>query len=406
MISIMAQETQRPERETNFLRKLFSGHYSGHLPLPSELASREFGFGVHKKIDFRHKAFASALEFQNYLVREAPLFVSHSIARYKFPGARPMPKKEPQGFDLVFDLDAVPDGHEHNKILCPHCLEKTKADALRLLEDFLLSDFGFSRNEVMVNFSGSKGFHFHVETKAVLELSQASRSQITDYVSASGLDTSKIFLTTYKKKSANSLNVDLESLKGPSSAAHGWHKKIFQEFEQQVSGSEEELASFLKTAGYTSKEAARELDRKNEVLSKIEIPLANDGLYSGGWDALTHLKELSAKIVEKHKVSQQVPTDKTVTYDLSRLIRLPGSLHGDTGMAAKTISNLGEFDAQKDAVAFSMKEKIPVIPEVNVRGSALLGGEEFEFFEKEEFEAPLALAVLLLCKNAAVLKGD
>ncbi len=398
----MAQETQRHERETNFLRKLFSGHYAKQLPLPSELSSREFGFGVHKKIDFRHKAFASALEFQNYLVREAPLFVSHSIARYKFPGARPMPKKEPKGYDLVFDLDAVPEGHEHNKILCPVCLEKTKADALRLLEDFLLSDFGFSRNDVLVNFSGSKGFHFHVETKAVLELSQAARSQITDYVSASGFDSTNILQVRGQTKHAEFLDVRRKQVLGPSQNGKGWHRRVFEGVKNELSLPAEKLMPSLKQAGYSAKESAFIAENREKILGKMQSPVPEDGRFSV-WDSFPHPETLFQKISEKQKIEQSIATDKTVTYDLSRLIRLPDSLHGDTGLAAKTISNLGEFDAQKGAVAFSMNEKIPIIPTVNVRGSALLGGEEFEFFEKEEFEAPLALAVLLMCKNAATL---
>ncbi|MFA6049276.1 MAG: DNA primase small subunit domain-containing protein [Candidatus Micrarchaeia archaeon] len=398
----MASEIlERKERETLFLKNMFGAFYLRQPPAPSEISSREFGFGNVKKIDFRHKAFSSAGELQTYLSREAPLFASYSIARYRFPAGRPMEKKEPLGYDLVFDLDASPLHEGHNKILCQHCIEQTQKDAARLLEDFLLSDFGFSKSDVAVNFSGSKGFHFHVETKAVQELPQAQRAQIIDYVSAQSLDPEKVFHKRFATKSAQTANIAKEVFDGPSQNALGWHKKIFEGFKAALGGEKEGLLDLLKSAGCTAKEANLVFENREEILREMQAPLANDGRY-GNWGRLPHLKELSKKIVEKLRVSQSVPTDRAVTYDLSRLIRLPDSIHGDTGLLAKKTPNLGEFDAQKGALAFSMKQKISIVPKD--KGKVLLGEEEFEFFENEEFDAPEALAVLLLCKNAAVLK--
>jgi len=39
---------------------------------------------LEKKIVVRHKAFSSEAEMQNYLRREAPFFISYSIACYEF----------------------------------------------------------------------------------------------------------------------------------------------------------------------------------------------------------------------------------------------------------------------------------------------------------------------------------
>ncbi len=404
----MANEIiERKERESLFLKNLFGAFYLRQSPVPSEVSSREFGFGNVKKIDFRHKAFSSAGELQNYLARDAPLFASYSIARYRFPAGRPMEKKEPQGYDLVFDLDASPAHEGHNKVLCQHCIEQTQKDATRLLEDFLLSDFGFSRSEVGVNFSGSKGFHFHVETKAVQELPQAQRVQLIEYIAPVNFDAKKVLVEHGHTKNAQFMDVRRTQLLGPSPLALGWHKKIFAGVIETFSLEPLAFLALLKSIGYSGKEASLILENKDEILRKINSARTDDGRFSV-WDSFPRPELVFQRIVREKSViaggqnTAAVPTDRAVTYDLSRLIRLPDSIHGDTGLLAKKTSNLGEFDAQKDALAFSMKQKVSILPKD--KGKVLLGDEEFEFFENEEFDAPEALAVLLLCKNAAVLK--
>ncbi len=393
-------ESQRGQNETRFLQKTFSQYYGAHCPLPSDVSSREFGFGVHKKIDFRHKAFASGHALQAYLVREAPLYASYSIAHYKFPDGRPMEKKEATGFDLVFDLDATPEGHEHNKALCQTCIENTKQDALRLLEEFLLADFGFAKSEVEANFSGSKGFHFHAETSAVQELSQNQRAQLVDYASATGFDAQRVLsVREHFTKNAAQAEIRKKQVLGPSPNALGWHKRIFQGVTRELMLPKEALLKSLKAAGYTAKEAEFICESRGEILRKMQTPLA--GSPFSVWDSFPHPENLFEKIAQKQSVSQSVATDKTVTYDLRRLIRLPDSLHGDTALMAKKTQDLASFDAQRDAIAFSTKERAGIVP--SSTGSVLLAGETHEYSEGKKLDAPLPLALLLLCKGLATL---
>ena len=157
-----------------FVKDLLRRYYVGRTVAVPALAQREFGFGFESKIDYRHKSFASENEFNEFLRREAPLYASYSTARYSLPAARPMNRKGSLGTDLVFDLDKTygeehPDSH--NEVICGKCLGRSREDALRFYEEFLLSDFGFSKDDVSVNFSGNKGFHFHVRTEGVQKLS-------------------------------------------------------------------------------------------------------------------------------------------------------------------------------------------------------------------------------------------
>src|SRR3989338_1665701 len=112
--------------ERRLLSEYFRNHYARNLRAPPSLEQREFGFGFDKKIDFRHKAFASARDFGSFVEREAPLYMSFSAAYYRFPDAQPMEKKEFLGADLAFDLDAHYDHEGHNNLQCRHCFEKVK----------------------------------------------------------------------------------------------------------------------------------------------------------------------------------------------------------------------------------------------------------------------------------------
>ncbi len=162
------------------VRAKFALYYEQHAPAPSYVSQREFGAGFEKKIDFRHKAFSKPDDLQVFLKTEAPLFVSYSVARYEFPAARPVEKKHALAADLVFDLDNtyLNEAHPHGGLVCAYCLERSKQDAVRLCEDFLFNDFGFSKPETFLAFSGAKGFHIHVQGDAVSQLSREARRQL------------------------------------------------------------------------------------------------------------------------------------------------------------------------------------------------------------------------------------
>ena len=138
-----------------FVQEKFSVFYANHDLSVPDVHRREFGFGLHKKIDFRHKAFRTNAELNAYFRQNAPLFASYSTALYEFPDARPMEKKVFMGSDLVFDIDKPTRDfpHEHNEIFCVECFAKVKKDSMKIV-DYLQDDFGFKG--VAVNFSGNK----------------------------------------------------------------------------------------------------------------------------------------------------------------------------------------------------------------------------------------------------------
>ena len=164
------------------------GRFHGSSP-----SRREFGFGGwEKKIEFRHIRVKNEEELRARLVSEAPLYVSHSVGYYEFPDARPMARKNWLCADLVFDLDA--EGHSCGKFTCGKCLDKVKGDAHQAHRGVPAADFGFSKQEISVNFSGSRGYHVHVRSESVVPLDREARREIADYVTGTGLTFDRPFL--------------------------------------------------------------------------------------------------------------------------------------------------------------------------------------------------------------------
>ena len=133
------------------VRKLISDYYFNAKSIaPPHTERREFGFGdFDKKIAFRHCSFGDENDFKNYIVDNAPPFINYSPAEYEHPDGRPMENKGWLGGELIFDLDAtdlhLPCQEKHGRSwVCENCLAKVKEETTKLVEDFLIPDFGFS----------------------------------------------------------------------------------------------------------------------------------------------------------------------------------------------------------------------------------------------------------------------
>jgi len=366
--------------EEKFLRKRFSDYYGKSTVAVRGLEKREFGFGGwEKKIEFRHLSFRNEGELRARLAAEAPLYISHSVAYYEFPDARPMPSKNWLGSDLIFDLDTDGSacGHACGKFTCQKCLDAVKADAVKLIEEFLLPDFGFSKSELSVNFSGSRGYHVHVVSDAVYDLGREARREIADYVSGTGLSFERLFWNEGKK------------FFGPSPSQGGFGGKFARAFVAKL--SDDAFAASI----------ARKL-KKQEEREKLKSAIER-----GNWDNIgiaNREKKLSEKF-EEMKLTMAGRIDANVTADTSKLIRMPDSIHGGSGFSAKRLASpdaIATFEPMRSAPVFGdapLKIKATeAIPALNIR--------DFSFGPipaGEARELPEACAIYLICKKAAVL---
>jgi len=379
-----------------FLKKRFTEYYTRHLVCaPAEIERREFGFGtLTDKIKVRHKSFRSEKDLHGFLRREAPYYISYSAAYYDFPG-NPMNEKVWRGAELIFDLD-VP-----MKFLEAKALEKVKKETHSLL-DFLKGDFGIQDKEISVNFSGSKGYHIHVSSENVKTLGREERREIVDYL------TGKINFKDYLRFSGSKE----EEVLGPKKGDPGWPGRIYKSLYDFINDSSEK--DLMEIPGIGEKKAALILGKKARLLEALDtgrydlmpeiVSIERSHARSGDPNVQRtgRIDNIGAPLIQRivdhlavHMEAED--TDKMVTIDTSRLIRLPDTIHGGSGLVAKKVSDLEKFDPLTDALAYGKDTRKIVLREQVPKFQ--IGGESFGPYEPGGLELPEYAAVYLLLKD-------
>ncbi len=351
-------------------RKVFASYYDkAEFRIP-RIEQREFGIGNQKKIDARHLNFGNVQEFRNYLCNNTPLFVSHSTSYYDFPGASPMQKKGWRGADLVFDLDI----HAEGKYGAYAMLGRVKEDVIRLVNDFILGDFGVKKENVAVAFSGNRGYHVHVRDPAFLSLGGEERRELVDYIMGQGLDYTQFF----------SLEGKPAKLVGPKPAEGGYRGRLAR-------GT---IKLLEESPGTLSRLFTKDKERNFFISGINEGNWSRTSLKSG--DIVERLKPVAANLPVN-----SVDTDVGVTQDLSKLIRVSNSIHGDTGLVAKIADDIGRFNPWVDA-------RIPGGAPIKVRFTEdvpeiAMDASVGPFKNGEEKELPQYQALFFMLKGSAAL---
>ena len=338
-----------PIKTKDYLKTKFQEYYqNAEITLPPRFTSREWGFLNWKGgIMNRHVNFRSIKEVNNYLARVAPAHCYHSVAYYKDPSKNTMIDKEWQGADLIFDLDAdhLPEMEDVKKGKIPFSklMDYIREQTYRLVVDVLLGDFGLSEDDLLITFSGGRGYHVHVRTPDVLTLPSGARREIADYLTGKGLDLNKILIDAgYTKeypirgKGLERKNIPFSKL--PKNNSKGWQGIISRFINYKL----DELRNMEKEK--------RKTELKIIGIQKKGLNLKNDNE-----KAFNNLPEFSKKKFVRFALKETaIHPDEPVTGDIHRLIRLPGSLHGGSGLKVTTMDSkqLENFDPMKDALAF------------------------------------------------------
>jgi DNA primase small subunit len=310
-----------------------------------------------------------------------------------------MNEKEWMGAELIFDLDAdhLPNA---DKISYEKQLELVKVEFIKLVDDFLMNDFGFPQDSMELYFSGGRGYHCHVKHPSVYQLTSGDRREIVDYITGRDLNESVVFheeslgRAQIKGKTVSTG----KRLRMPKPEEPGWRGRISQgliDILEDIMQSEDPALKLKKygVSDYTAKKLLDDLSK-----SRIER------IKQGHLDQSTTIRRffLNNALRKKAVSFAAGETDEPVTCDVKRLIRLPGSLHGKTGLKVTPVSldTLEDFDPLSDAVVFN---DTPVLVEVNKDVNVRLKKETFEL-EKGDEEVPLFVAVFLLGKKLANIK--
>ncbi|MES3518034.1 MAG: DNA primase small subunit PriS [Natronomonas sp.] len=365
-------------RTREYLKGRFGDHYrQTELSPPPAADEREWGYitwsgGTTTMV--RHSGYIDLVGgggLEEFLAGERPRHVYFSAGRYDRPDADTMSEKGWRGSDLVFDLDAdhLPDVDPETDSYA-EMLSSCKDALLRLL-DLLKTDFGFT--EPTVVFSGGRGYHVHVRRSDVQDLGRSERREIVDYLLGDGV-TFEDVVETETVSGAAGRSSPAQRRELPAGGWAGRTRDRLDAFCGDLLADEDAAVERLREfdgIGTGKAEAILRVARENR-----------EAIAAGNIDVHPAVYSIAQRLFEETLEAESAPIDEPVTTDINRLIRLPGSLHGGSGLAVRRIDpdDLAAFDPLVDAVPETFKRS-EILIDVTESVTVELCGESFSLSE-------------------------
>ena len=334
------------ERTRAYLRGRFGDYYRrADIAEPPAADRREWGYIPWSRGSttmVRHQSLLDMGDLGSFLAERRPRHVYFSAGRYREPGADSMAEKGWEGSDLIFDLDADhlpsvdPDADSLGEMLAA-C-----KDALRRLLGFLQDDFGFA--DLSVVFSGGRGYHVHVRDPGVRTLSREARRDVVDYVRGIDVEFESLLATETVAGMGRKTPTEKRNLVTNGGWGRRVHGHLVALVDELLAMDEADAVARLREyegIGPGKAESALTAARNNY-----------EQIASGNVDVHPAFFSLARKLTEETVEADSAAIDEPVTTDTHRLIRLPGSLHGGSGLRVTPISldELDDFDPLVDAV--------------------------------------------------------
>ncbi len=388
-----------------FLLKAFRKYYRSNSPiLPDRFTRREFGFMFFDRTYVqRHMGFARPEELNRFMIGQVPSHSYYSTSYYRRPNAPTMDEKGWMGAELIFDLDADHlDGAK--EMTYAQMLVQIRDEMVNLVDSFLLDDLGFSEDQVHITFSGGRGYHAHVRTPDIMDLGTHERRELVDYITCSGMNIDWVFpynrVATSQVVTGSGVRTNIAKDRLiPSADSGGWRLKMRNGLmdvvnvfcDCDVKTIKREYPSIKGSNNQTVLKAQEEL-RKNRGTLFVKNTMAV--LSQSTQNMLVKLMKEDVA----YRLSGEV--DEPVTADIKRLIRLPGSVHGKSGLRVTPITReeLTDFDPLQMAVPDEYSDD-PV--KITMRRDSTLDmkGQHFEL--SGETEVPEYAAVFLVGRKMA-----
>jgi len=382
------------DNSISFLKERFREYYSKEkIKLPERFGKREFAFmPFGAKLMKRHLSFKKREDFLKFILDMIPAHAYYSSAFYQNPGAPTMEEKGWMGAELIFDLDL--DHLEKRKVKSyEEGLEAVKEEFSRLVNEFLMGDFGFEKRYIKLYFSGGRGYHCHVLDPKVLSLDSSQRREIVDYIIGNDLDEDSIFVKRIVETSSVKSR-GVTRLEIPKPSEPGWRGRVGRGIMELVKNiDDEDFVESLINLGIKRKD----IERLRRELTRDRIRRIERGLIDQSKFIRRFFLKAAVRKIAISSVSGE--TDEPVTCDIKRLIRLPSSLHGKTGLKVCQIDidKLEDFDPLYDAVVFSDDiVKVKLREKFRIK----MKGEEFNL-DRGLSKVPEYLAVFLVGRGIA-----
>ncbi len=354
-------------------REQFAAYYaSTEVDPPERLARREFAAFPFAEATLmrRHATLPTPAELRAFLRSAVPRHVYYSSAYYRQPAEPTMAAKGWLGADLIFDLDA---DHLRGAEQLDYAgqLALVKRRLLDLVDDFLVRDFGIDPAAASFVFSGGRGYHVHVRDEQFLGLTSPERREIVDYVLGTGVDPMRaveehredvrsgrtVGSAEADEPGDGRRSVPVRTLRLAPPDAPGWTgrttRAVLGVLARWETDGRKTAASDLVRWGLAPDRAthwANLLLGRGRTPGKAPQIRATRSLDVFG--ERESPRELLEAVVRGAAIEVQAETDAPVTTDIHRLIRLPGSLHGGTGLRVAPLSReaVDAFDPFRDAL--------------------------------------------------------
>lgn len=349
----------------SFLRKVYREHYFKRhnlIEIPTAIASREFGYIPFAGGMIRHLSFADPGELFAELVRQAPSSVFCSNAIYERPRLQ-MDEKGWKGADLIFDIDAdsIPTACKpgHTWWFCSGC------------------------------HTGGKG-----PKPPKCPNCKSEAVEQVHWSCPECLDETKNHVKRLLGFLQGDFGVDPENIKLYFSGNRGYHAQVHDErYDMADAQMRGEIANYIKGTGLSVK-------AQESAPGRPEL----------GWSRRTSSFLLQTEGTSRSKRTQKLATqvvaanaaliDESVTTDVHRVFRMPGTLHGKSGLLKKRVLALEEFDPQLDPVVLSGD---PIRAHVYYSPEFTLNGTKFGPYESSTVQIPIYAAVFLLARGLGEL---
>lgn len=355
------------EKTISFLRQVYREHYFKRynmVEIPTDIGAREFGYIPFGGGMVRHLSFKNSGELMAELVRQAPSSVYCSNATYDHPTLQ-MDEKGWIGADLIFDIDAdsipTPCKVRHEWWLCTSCHSGgmgPKHSRCPKCKEPTVNQVQWSCQECL----------------------NATKEHVMRLCA---------FLT-------DDFGVDEHKIGVYFSGNRGYHAHVHDErFQKSNPQMRAEIANYIKGSN----------------LSPSLIPQTKTvGVAPLGWARRIDLfgaKSIGSKR-QNQKLAEQVVTanaaliDEAVTTDVHRVFRMPGTLHGSSGLLKMRVQSIDTFDPERDPVVLSNQS---TRVHVDYAAEFCLRGMKFGPYEDTEVQIPIYAAVFLLARGLGRASG-